>query len=45
MINILAEVISEMTKDYLEKARFVSVSRDGSQAWKTGEEKELVYGK
>ena len=45
MINILAEVISEMTKDYLEKARFVSVSGDGSQAWKTGMEKELIYGK
>ena len=32
MIDILAEVISEMMKDYLEKARFVSVSEDGSQA-------------
>ena len=24
---------------------FVSLSGDGSEAWKTGEEKELVYGK
>ena len=39
MNNILVEVISEMMKDYLEKARFVSVSEDGSQAWKTGEER------
>ena len=45
MIDILAEVISEMMKDYLEKARFVSVSEDGSQAWKTGKEKDLIYGK
>ena len=39
MNNILVEVISEMMKDYLEKARFVSVSEDGSQAWKTGKER------
>ena len=45
MIDILAEVIREMMKDYLEKARFVSVSEDGSQAWKTGKEKDLIYGK
>ena len=45
MIDVLVEVISEMMKDYLEKARFVSVNGDGSQAWKTGEEKELMYGK
>ena len=45
MIDILVEVISEMMKDYIEKARFVSVSGDGSQAWETDEEKELVYGK
>ena len=45
MIDVLVEVISEMMKDYLEKARFVSVSRDGSQAWKTGEEEELIYGR
>ena len=44
IIDILAEVISEI-KDYLEKARFVSVSGVDSQAWKTGEEKELIYGK
>ena len=44
IIDILVEVISEM-KDYLEKARFVSVSGVDSQAWKTGEEKELIYGK
>ena len=43
MIDILAEVISEMMKDYLEKTRFVLVSGDGSQAWKTGMEKELIY--
>ena len=45
MIDILAEVMSEMMKDYLEKARLVSVSGDGSQAWKTGEEEELIRGK
>ena len=45
MIDILVEVISEMMKDYLEKARFVSVSGDGSQAWKTRGEKELIYGR
>ena len=45
MIDILAEAISEMKKDYLEKSRFVSVSGDGSQAWKTDEEKQLIYGK
>ena len=44
MIDNLAEVISEMM-DYLEKARFASVSGHGSQAWRTGEEKELIYGK
>ena len=44
MIDILVEVTSEMMKDYFEKARFVSVSGDGSQAWKTREEKELIYG-
>ena len=45
MIDILAEVISEVMKDYLEKARFVSVSGDDSQAWKTGKEEELICGK
>ena len=45
MIDILAEVISEMMKDYLEKVRLVSVRGDGSQPWKTGDEKELIYGK
>ena len=45
MVDILVEVISEMMKDYLEKVRFVSVSGDGCQAWKTGKEKELIYGK
>ena len=45
MIDVLAEVISEMMKDYLELARLVSVSGDGNKAWKTGEEKELIYGK
>ena len=44
MIDNLAEVISEMM-DYLEKARFASVSGHGSQEWRTGEEKELIYGK
>ena len=44
MIDNLAEVISEMM-DYLEKARFASVSGDGSQSWRIGEEKELIYGK
>ena len=39
------KVISEMTNDYLEKARFVSVSGDVSQVWKTDEEKDLIYGK
>ena len=42
MIDI--EVISEMIKDYLEKARFFSVSGDDSQARKTDKEKELIYG-
>ena len=45
MIDILAEVISEVMKDYLEKATFVSVSGDDSQAWKTGKEEELICGK
>ena len=45
MIDILAKVISEMMKDCLEKARFVSFSGDGSQSWITGKEKELIYGK
>ena len=44
MIDNLAEVISEMM-DYFEKATFASVSGDGSQAWRAGEEKELIYGK
>ena len=44
MIDILVEVTSEMMKDYFEKARFVSVSGDGSQAWKTREEKWKVSG-
>ena len=35
-IDISAEVISEMMKDYLEKARFFSVSGDDSKAKKTG---------
>ena len=39
------KVISEMMNDYLEKARFVSVSGDVSQVWKTDEEKDLIYGK
>ena len=43
VVVILVEVINEMMKDYLEKARFVSVSGDGSQSWKTGREKELIY--
>ena len=45
MIDILAEVVSEVMKVYLEKARFVSGSGDGSIAWKKGEEKDLIYGK
>ena len=45
MIDILAEVISEMMKDYLEKAGIVSFSGDGSQAWKTGNKKELISAK
>ena len=45
MIDILAEVISEMMKDYLEKAGIVSFSGDGSQAWKTDNKKELTSAK
>ena len=38
MIDILAEVVSEM-KDYLEKAKFASVSGDGSQAGRKARKK------
>ena len=34
-----------MMKDYLEKAGIVSFSGDGSQAWKTGNKKELISAK
>ena len=39
MIDILAEVISEMMKYYLEKARFVSFSGDGSQVGRQARKK------
>ena len=38
MIDILTEVVSEM-KDYLEKAKFVQVSGDGSQAGRQARKK------
>ena len=39
VIDILAKVISEMMKYYLEKARFVSFSGDGSQAGRQARKK------
>ena len=45
MVDILAEVIREMVGAAINSGHFISLSADASEAQKTSEEKELVYGK
>ena len=45
MIDIIAEVLLQTHRDSFVKAKCVSLTSDGSDAWKTGEGKQLVYGK
>ena len=45
MVDIISEVIMDIMKGYFEKGNFLSMSGDASEARKTAEEKELVFGK
>ena len=45
MVDIIAELLLQTLHDISAKGKYVSQTGDGSEAWKTGEEKELVYGK
>lgn len=45
MVDIIAELLLQTLHDISAKGKYVSLTGDGSEAWKTGEEKELVYGK
>ena len=45
MVDIICEVIVDMMKGFFKNANFVSLTGDASEARKTSEEKELVYGK
>ena len=42
---ILAEVVSELVAEKVKESQFMSVGSDGSEACKTRDEKEMVYGK
>ena len=44
VVDILAEVIRDM-RSYFQDGHFLSLSGDASEARKTSEEKELVFGK
>ena len=41
----LAEVVSELVAEKVKESQFMSVGSDGSEARKTRDEKEMVYGK
>ena len=45
MVDIIAEVLLQTLHHFSAKAKYASLADDGSEAWKTGEEKELIYGK
>ena len=45
MVAILAEVVSELVAEKVKESQFMSVGSDGSEARKTRDEKEMVYGK
>ena len=45
MVDIIAEVLLQTLRDFFGKAKYISLTGHGSEVWKTGEEKELVYGK
>ena len=45
MVDVIAEVPLQTLSDFFAKAKYVSLTDDGSEAWKTVEEKELVHGK
>lgn len=44
-LEALAFVIKEKTKECISNSNFLTISADGSEARKTREEKELVFGK
>lgn len=45
IIIIITEVLLQTLRDFFAKAKYVSLTGDGIEAWKIREEKELVYGK
>ena len=45
MVDILADVIRDVIKGFFADGHFLSLSGDASEARKTSEEKELVFGK
>ena len=45
IVDILAEVIRDIMKGYFREGNFLALSGDASEARKTSEEKELVFGK
>ena len=45
MVDVIAEVPLQTLSDFFAKAKYVSLTDDGSEAWKTVEKKELVHGK
>ena len=45
IVDILAKVIRDAMKGYLVDGNFLALSEDASEAKKTSEEKELVFGK
>ena len=45
MIDILAEVVTDISKQLIQKSHFISLASDASEARKTSEEKELIFSK
>ena len=42
MVDIIADLLLQTLHDISAKGKYVSLTGDGSETWKTGEEKELV---
>ena len=45
IVNVIATVIVDCLTDYFKECNFITASADASEARKTSEEKELVFGK
>ena len=45
IVNVIAAVIVDCLMDYFKDCNFIRASADASEAHKTSEEKELVFGK